>query len=69
MKKTMIATVLLGYLASNAITSQVIAAETDLMAVVPSIALSASNSGAAQFNDWLPEVMLRFNTLPEIGPG
>ncbi|MEZ9197207.1 TolC family protein [Shewanella sp. 10N.286.54.B9] len=66
MKKTMIATVLLGYLASNAITSQVIAAETDLMAVVPSIALSASNSGAAQFNDWLPEVMLRFNTLPEI---
>lgn len=66
MKKTMIATVLLGYLASNAITSQVIAAETDLMAVVPSIALSASNSGAAQLNDWLPEVMLRFNTLPEI---
>lgn len=66
MKKTMIATVLLGYLASNAITPQVIAAETDLMAAAPSIALSTSNTGVAQFNDWLPEVMLRFNTLPEI---
>ena len=66
MKKTMIATVLLGYLASNAITSQVIAAETELMAKVPSNALSTSNTGVAQFNDWLPEVMQRFNTLPEI---
>lgn len=66
MKKTMIATVLLGYLASNAITSQVIAAETDIMAAVPSARLNPSNTGVAQFNDWLPEVMLRFNTLPEI---
>ncbi|MCL1094008.1 TolC family protein [Shewanella kaireitica] len=66
MKKTMIATVLLGYLASNAITSQVIAAETDSMAVVPSIALSTSSTGVAQFNDWLPQVISLFNALPEI---
>ncbi|WP_044556143.1 TolC family protein [Shewanella piezotolerans] len=66
MKKTMIATLLLGYLAGSAITSQAIAAEADLMAAVPTSQLSVSNSSLAQFNDWLPQVMSRFNALPEI---
>ncbi|ACJ31252.1 Outer membrane efflux protein [Shewanella piezotolerans WP3] len=36
------------------------------MAAVPTSQLSVSNSSLAQFNDWLPQVMSRFNALPEI---
>ncbi|QQX80717.1 TolC family protein [Shewanella sp. KX20019] len=65
MKKTIIASLLLGCWASAA-TSQVIAAEADLMAAMPTSQLSTSNSKAGQFNDWLPQMMSSFNALPEI---
>jgi cobalt-zinc-cadmium efflux system outer membrane protein len=65
MKKTIIATLLLGCWAS-AVTSPVIAAEADLMAAMPASQISASSHQAGQFSDWLPKVMLSFNALPEI---
>ncbi|MFT5788702.1 MAG: cobalt-zinc-cadmium efflux system outer membrane protein [Shewanella sp.] len=66
MKKTIIASLLLGCWASTAATSLVIAAEADFMAAMPAHQLNASNNKAGQFSDWLPQVMLRFNALPEI---
>ncbi|MCL1056709.1 TolC family protein [Shewanella gelidimarina] len=66
MKKTIIASLLLGYLANTAMSSQAIAAEADLMSAIPVSQLSVSNSNTGQFNDWLPQVMQRFNALPEI---
>lgn len=62
----MIASLLLGYLASTAISSQAIAAEADLMAAMPTSQVSASSKKAVQFSDWLPQVMQSFNALPEI---
>ncbi|WP_299496644.1 TolC family protein [uncultured Shewanella sp.] len=66
MKKTLISSLLMGYLSMNAFSVQVFAAEDNILSaaqVSPSIDPTTNTKG---LSDWLPKVMQRFNALPEV---
>ncbi|MCG9728383.1 TolC family protein [Shewanella sp. Isolate13] len=64
MKKTIIASLLLGLFSGSATAAQALAAETNVSQAQAQVSASASQVG--QFSDWLPQVMQRFNGLPEV---
>ncbi|ABZ75176.1 outer membrane efflux family protein, putative [Shewanella halifaxensis HAW-EB4] len=66
MKKTIIASLLLGLFAGSATVAQAVAGEAIHSLAVAQAQVGASASQAGQFSDWLPQVMQRFNSLPEV---
>ncbi|MCL1145464.1 TolC family protein [Shewanella marinintestina] len=64
MKKTIIASLLLGLLTVPVTT--VTAAESTLSGAMSQTGLAATTNSLDQFSHWLPQVMQRFNSLPEV---
>ena len=64
MKKTIIASLLLGLLTVPVTT--VTAAESTLSGAMSQTGLAATTNNLGQFSHWLPQVMQRFNSLPEV---
>ncbi|MGS0696560.1 TolC family protein [Shewanella sp. 0m-4] len=66
MKKTIIASLILGLLAGSVTRLQAADTEPQLPESMAQAQIGASTNNMGQFNHWLPEVMQRFNSLPEV---
>ncbi len=64
MKKTIIASLLMGLLTVPVTT--VTAAESTISGAMSQTGLAATTNNLDQFSHWLPQVMQRFNSLPEV---
>ncbi|MGS0677341.1 TolC family protein [Shewanella sp. 125m-1] len=66
MKKTIIASLILGLLAGSVTRLQAADTDPQLPESMAQAQIGASTNNMGQFNHWLPEVMQRFNSLPEV---
>ncbi|MGS0683377.1 TolC family protein [Shewanella sp. 125m-7] len=66
MKKTIIASLQLSLLACSAMTAQAGSSESQAGEQMSQAQIGATTANMGQFNHWLPQVMQRFNSLPEV---